>query len=348
MLTTLGKKNQSEKRNTNKPNRFATIPPHSLVACTCPMLRHRRSWLCHSTEGSAIHKTGSYLNRITYPTTKLHLRKCLVEPMLLKTNKFVSKFENPRSGGESPFSQQRGRFLYNLGKRFTRSSLLAVEWTAMVVQTLGINGYVSGEGVWRKCKKVRSTKGHDTGICRVRTQRRSHHRLSSQDVSVSVRACNVWPPHFPTAWTRWCISANEGFPNLAIATKLSPLPEQNNNLRFDLCIPCRHLPVKSVDGEGNASRRPDYEKRIVRCRRDMGRLISHRRSRTVDRPASGHSCRPASLHWKTWWTAFCFAPSSRSLQQCWPLRSGPAAAHCARVVTSPLSAPGPAVAVFEI
>ena len=74
-------------------------------------------------------------------------------PMMLKTNKLVSKFENPRSGGESPFSQQRGRFLYNLRKRYTRSSLLAVEWTTMVDQTLGINSYVSGEEVGRNAKR---------------------------------------------------------------------------------------------------------------------------------------------------------------------------------------------------
>ena len=36
------------------------IPPHTLVSRTGPVLRHRRrSWLWRSTEGSAIHETGS-------------------------------------------------------------------------------------------------------------------------------------------------------------------------------------------------------------------------------------------------------------------------------------------------
>ena len=62
VFTSLGKKYQSEKHRTSKPNRFATIPPNMLVSCTCPMLRHHRwSWLCRLTEGSAIHvhETGS-------------------------------------------------------------------------------------------------------------------------------------------------------------------------------------------------------------------------------------------------------------------------------------------------
>ena len=55
MFTSLGKKSQFEKHNTSKPNRFGTIPPHALVSCTSSVLRHRRrSWLCRSTEGSAI------------------------------------------------------------------------------------------------------------------------------------------------------------------------------------------------------------------------------------------------------------------------------------------------------
>ena len=37
-----------------------------------------------------------------------------------------------------------------------------------------------------------------------------------------------------TAWTWLCILANKGFPNLAIVTKFSPLPEQNDDLPFSL------------------------------------------------------------------------------------------------------------------
>ena len=58
--------------------------------------------------------------------------------MLLKTSKLVSKFENPRPVAETPFSQQRERFLDNLGRSSICSSLLAVECTAMIVKALGI------------------------------------------------------------------------------------------------------------------------------------------------------------------------------------------------------------------
>ena len=82
----------------------------------------------------------------------------------------------------------------------------------------------------------------------------------------------------------------------------------------------------------------------------MLRPIPYRTRGTVARPASGHSCRPTSLQWQTRRTACVFANTgssfSRSLQEHWPLRSG--LACCARDVTSTLSAPGPAVAVFEV
>ena len=56
----------------------------------------------------------------------------------------------------------------------------------MVFNALQINGYVFSEEIGASAKKVRSV---DTGICGVRTQRRSHHWPSSGDVWV--RACYV-------------------------------------------------------------------------------------------------------------------------------------------------------------
>ena len=84
--TSLGKKNQSEKHSTSKPNRFATIPPHTLVSCTCPMLRHRRrSCLCRWNQrlGNTRDRFLNEQNHLSYQ--KPHLRKRLVVLVLLKT-----------------------------------------------------------------------------------------------------------------------------------------------------------------------------------------------------------------------------------------------------------------------
>ena len=72
-----------------------------------------------------MHETDSSQNHLS--CQKLHLRKRLVVLMLVKTSKLVSKFENPMPGAESPFSQQRRRFLDHLGRNSTCISLLAVE-----------------------------------------------------------------------------------------------------------------------------------------------------------------------------------------------------------------------------
>ena len=125
-------------------------------------------------------------NHLSYQT--LRLRKCLVVLMLLKTRKLVSKFENPTPGAESPFSQQREICLDNLGRSSTCSSLLAVECTAMVFNSLQINSYVFSEEIGANAKKsVWLTKGRHTviGSCGVRTQRRSHHHHTGHPVETS-------------------------------------------------------------------------------------------------------------------------------------------------------------------
>ena len=84
--------------------------------------------------------------------------------VLLKTGKLVSKFENPTSGAESPsFSQQRERFLDNLGRSSTFSSLLTVGCTAMVFNALQINSYVFSEEIGANAKKIRSVNERSTG-----------------------------------------------------------------------------------------------------------------------------------------------------------------------------------------
>ena len=87
-------------------------------------------------------------------------------------------------------------------------------------------------------KKVRSTKCKHTGICRVRTQCRSHHYHTGHPEETS--GCGHRAFGFRSApakaWTRWCRLANKGFQNLVIVTKCSLFPEQNEGLRF--CLPC--------------------------------------------------------------------------------------------------------------
>ena len=89
-------------------------------------------------------------------------------------------------------------------------------------------------------KKVRSAKGQHTGICGVRTQRRSHH-WHPVETSGCGHATFGFRSAPATAWTQWCISANKGLPSLAIVTKFSPLPEQNDDLQF--CLPW-YLPAR--------------------------------------------------------------------------------------------------------
>ena len=156
----------------------------------------------------------------------------------------------------SSVSQQRGRFLDNLGssRSSTCSSLLAVDCIAMVFNAFQINSYVFSKEIGANAKKVWSTKDQHTGICGVRTQCRSHHWPSSGDVWV--RACNVWLPQCPSYSLNVVVHiGKQGCANLTIVTKFSPLPTQNDGLRF--CLPWWwYLPAKSVNGEGDASGRP--------------------------------------------------------------------------------------------
>ena len=72
--------------------------------------------------------------------------------VLPKTSKLVSKFENPTSGAEISSFPQRGRFLDNLGRSSTCSSLLAVQCTAMVFNALEINSYVLSKEIGANTK----------------------------------------------------------------------------------------------------------------------------------------------------------------------------------------------------
>ena len=131
MFTSLGKKNQSEKHSTSKPpesvcnhsSAHAGIPHWSRA----PPPPSKLTLAFNRRFGNTRDKFLNEQNHLSYQ--KLPIRKRLVLLMLLKNRQLVSKFENPTPGAESPFSQQCERFLDNLGRSSTCSSLLAVEFT---------------------------------------------------------------------------------------------------------------------------------------------------------------------------------------------------------------------------
>ena len=205
----------------------------------------------------------------------------------------VSKFENPKPGAESPFSQQCERFLDNLGRSSTCCSLLACgvyhglpPWFSMHFKSIATFLAKSTTE-----KFFRSTKG---GICGVRTQRRPHHHHTGHPVETSGcgRATFGFRRAPATARTPWCILANKGFTNLAIVTKFSPLPEPCDNGKTTTCGSVYR--AESVNGSSTGAGARKLFERIVQ-QRDMQRPIPCRTSGTVDRPASGHSCRPTSF-----------------------------------------------------
>ena len=120
--------------------------------------------------------------------------------VLLKTSKLVSKFENPTSGAESPFLQQRERFVDNLRRSSTSSSLLTVGCTTMVFNALQINSYVFSEKIGANAKKIRSVNKRSTLSDRHLqiANSASITSLAIHSGDVWVRACNVWLPRCPS------------------------------------------------------------------------------------------------------------------------------------------------------
>ena len=247
--------------------------------------------------------------------------------VLLKRRLLVSKVENPKPVAESrPFSQTTRKIPWQSRKELNLWLAASCGMYFHGFQCTWNQNVRFHRRNWCKCKRRFGRWKISTLVsaeCELSVDHITGHPVAWRRVGVATFGLRSAPA---TAWTQWCISANKGFPKLASVTKFSPLPEQNDDLRF--CLPCRYLPAKSVNGD--ASGRP-YQ-RIVHRRRDMRTPIPYRTRGTVPRPASGHSCRPTSLQWRTRRRAFFFASSlSRSLQQRWPLRWGPA--RCSRDVT---------------
>ena len=116
-------------------------------------------------------------------------------------------------------------------------ALLAVECTAMVFNALQINSHVFSEEIGANAKKIRSVNERST-----HWHLRSANSASITSLGHPVETSGCGHATFgfgsapATAWTWWCILANKGFLILPIVTKFSPLPEQNDDLRF--CLPC--------------------------------------------------------------------------------------------------------------
>ena len=200
--------------------------------------------------------------------------------------------------------------------------------------------------------KKKSPFGGRKVACGVRSQRRSHHNHTGHPVETSGCGHATFgfrrAPAAATAWRWWRIWANKGFTNLAIVTKFSPLPGLCDNGKTTTAVLSTVRKVWMVRSTGARK----LFKRIVRRRRDMQRLIPYRRRGTVARPASGHSCRPTSLWWQTRRSAFKSSlpvdPAVVSAADCNSAGRWDRARLPTRWSTSTLSAPGPAVAVFEI
>ena len=143
MLTSLRKKNQSEKHSTSKPNRFATIPSHTLMSCTSPVLHHRhRSGLCCSTK-AAWQCTRQFLKQ----TESLIVPKTSPTPALGRTGRGVHSIvrrlrTNPPSKNQPAFfflfllSPTEACFLTNESKanEFERRSFATLELAILKLQ----------------------------------------------------------------------------------------------------------------------------------------------------------------------------------------------------------------------
>ena len=156
-----------------------------------------------------------------------------------------------------------------------------------------------------------------TGSCGVRTQHRSHHLPSSGDVWA--RACNVWLPQCPSCSINVVVHIGK--------QRLSK-PRDCDQILTSSRVKRRPAFLSQWPGEKcewqratRAGARILFE-RIVRRWRDMRRPIPYRTRRMVAWPASGHSCWPTSVQWRTRRTAsyrvFYARSFSRSLQQRWP------------------------------
>ena len=201
VFTSVGKKNQSEKHSTSKPNQFATIPPHTLVSCTSPVLRHRRqSWLCGLTEGLEIHETSSYTNRITYRTKNFTNAKAwscwccwrLVNwSQSLKIQHLAPKVLLSRSNAKDSLTILKGAPL--------AARLLIVGCTAMVFNALQINSCVFSEELVQMQKNPFGHKRSTLSDWHLQiANSASITSLAIHSGDIWVRACNVWLPRCPS------------------------------------------------------------------------------------------------------------------------------------------------------
>ena len=162
----------------------------------------------------------------------------------------------------SSFSQQQGRFLDNLGRSSTCSSLLAVECTAMVFNALEINSYVFREEIGANAKNgsvdERSTHWHlrnakSASIASLAIQWKrpgaDMQRLACAVPELQHERGGAYP------WTK-AFQASRLSPNVHLS------PNKTTTYGSVYRADRRYLPAKSVNGD--ASGRPSQ--RIV-CRR---------------------------------------------------------------------------------
>ena len=226
----------------------------------------------------------------------------------------------------------------------------------MVFNALLINSHIFSEEC--KCKKKNpfgrrkvKTRALASAECELRVSadhRSPSHWPSSGDVWV--QACNVWLPQCPSYSM-----------NAVVHIGKQRLSKPRDCHQILTSFPTKRRPVALstvrkvwMVRSTRAGARKLFE-RIVRRRRDMPRPIPYRTRSTVSRPASGHSCRPTSLQWRTRRTAFksslpALLVAVVSAAACNSAGRWDWARLAAQVTwrsTSTLSVPGPAVAVYK-
>ena len=174
----------------------------------------------------------------------------------------------------------------------------------MVFNALQINSYVfSEECKWKKNlfgqRKVAFAECElELSVDHITSP---PHWPSSEDVWV--RACNVWLPQGPSYSMNVVVRIGKqrlykprDCHQILTSSRTVRL-RQNDDLRF--CQPC-----ESVNGEVDGSGAPVNFLKESFADEETCRDRYHRPHGTMARPASGHSCRPTSLQWRTRRSAF--------------------------------------------
>ena len=190
-------------------------------------------------------------------------------------------------------SEQCERFLNNLGRSSTCSSLLAVEFTMVYrhgFQCTFISYVFSEECKWKKIRSVdekwRLRSANSASVDHITITLTMWRRLGASLQRLASAGPQLQQERGGAYWQTKALQTSplspnsHLFPNRATTAKRRPAVLSTYTVRK----------VWMVRSTGAGARK--LFERIVRRRRDMERLIPYRTRGMVARPASGHSCRP--------------------------------------------------------